>query len=305
MSKIAIIKIGATGDVVRTTVLLHLYKNDEVTWITARHNIPVLPFKQASLRSVLALEDIDTTDVLDQHFDLVISLDDDFKCAELAASIKSNKLFGAYAKGNLICYTDTSNEWFDMGLSSRFGRERADRLKWENKCSYQEILFRMLGYNFKGEEYFIPEDIISKAQNNIIGIESRAGARWPTKIWNQYSELSIALEKEGYQCVFFKDRESIKDYMQDIGDVSLFIGGDTLGMHIALALKIPVIAIFTCTSAAEIFGYSRMKKIVSPFLEKAFYKTDYIPEAVDSIELSDVHDAVKESFILDPLKHGW
>jgi len=294
MSKIAIIKIGATGDVVRTSVLLHLYKNDEITWVTARHNTPVLPFRQANLKSILAFEDIHETDILNEQFDLVISLDDDFKCADLAGKIKSRELLGAYLDAERVSYTSSSNEWFDMGLSSRFGNERADRIKLENKCSYQEILFRMLGHSFKGEEYIIPEDIIVKREKKVIGIESRAGARWPTKMWNQYEQLAEVLEGEGYQCFFFKDRDNIKDYLQDIGNVSLFIGGDTLGMHIALALKIPVVAIFTCTSAVEIYGYGRMEKIVSPFLEKAFYKTDYIAEAVDSISLIDVYNAVKK-----------
>ena len=40
---IVIIKIGATGDVVRTTVLLHLYKNDNITWITAKHTLSICP----------------------------------------------------------------------------------------------------------------------------------------------------------------------------------------------------------------------------------------------------------------------
>jgi heptosyltransferase-2 len=294
MSKIAIIKIGATGDVVRTSVLLHLYKDDDITWITAHHNIPILPFRQPNLKRVIALEDIDKSGILNGRFDLVISLDDDLKCAELATRIKSKELFGAYTNGDAVLYTSSSDEWFNMGLSSRFGKEKADQIKWENQYSYQEILFRMLGHSFNGEEYIIPEDIISKAGDKVIGIESRAGARWPTKMWNQYRQLADVLENDGYECIFFKERENIKDYLQDIGNVSLFISGDTLGMHIALALKIPVVAIFTCTSAVEIYGYNRMKKIVSPFLDKAFYKTDYIAEAVESISLSDVYSAVRK-----------
>ncbi len=294
MSKIAIIKIGAKGDVVRTTVLLHLFKNDDITWVTSKNNIRVLPFKQENLRNVIAIEDVNHSGVLNEHFDLVISLDDDFKCAVLATKIKSKELVGTYADGSTIRYTSSSNEWFDMGLSSRLGKEVADQLKWENVYSYQEILFRMLGYSFNGEEYIIPEDVISKGVEIVIGIESRAGDRWPTKVWNKYTQLAEKLVNEGYQCVFFEERRNIKDYMQDIGNVSLFIGGDTLGMHVALALKIPVLTIFTCTSPTEIYAYNRMEKIVSPFLGKAFYKTDYCPEAVDSIGLNKVYDSVKK-----------
>jgi heptosyltransferase-2 len=179
-----------------------------------------------------------------------------------------------------------------MGLSSRFGKTKADELKWENKDSFQEILFRMLGAKFNGERYLIPEDIISKGKPNVIGIEDRAGARWPTKMWNKFPELAEHLRKDGYEVVFFKEREHIKDYLQDIGNTSLIISGDTLGMHIALALKIPIVTLFTCTSAVEIYGYNNMEKIVSSELKKAFYRTEYIPEAVDCISLTDVLKAI-------------
>jgi heptosyltransferase-2 len=290
--KIAIIKIGATGDVVRTTVLLHLFANDEIIWITAKHNIAILPFKQANLKKIIAIDDVEKSGLLKDEFDFVISLDDDFKCATLASSLNTKVLFGAYIKNGRVVYTSDSNEWFDMGLSSRFGKTKADELKWENKDSFQEILFRMLGAKFNGERYLIPEDIISKGKPNVIGIEDRAGARWPTKMWNKFPELAEHLRKDGYEVVFFKEREHIKDYLQDIGNTSLIISGDTLGMHIALALKIPIVTLFTCTSAVEIYGYNNMEKIVSSELKKAFYRTEYIPEAVDCISLTDVLKAI-------------
>jgi hypothetical protein len=32
-----------------------------------------------------------------------------------------------------------------MSLISKYGKEKADLLKWKNRKSYQEILFEMLG----------------------------------------------------------------------------------------------------------------------------------------------------------------
>lgn len=291
--KIAIIKVGATGDVVRTSSLLHLFHRDEITWITARMNIAVLPLQRSNLRSVVAIEEIYGHEALNEEFDLVISLDDDSQCAQLATSLKTKQLFGAYANKGKVVYSADSSEWFDMGLSSRLGKTRADELKWENQCSYQDILFRMLGQHFNGEEYLIPEDI-QPLIGGPIGIEARAGARWPTKVWNQYDQLATSLREDGDEVIFFKERPTIKQYMQDIAGVSLFVGGDTLGMHIALALGIPTVTLFTCTSAVEIHGYQRMEKIISPYLEEAYYKTAYIPRAVESIKLPTVVKAVKK-----------
>jgi heptosyltransferase-2 len=290
--KIVIIKIGATGDVVRTTVLLHLYANDEITWITAKHNIAILPFQRKNLKRVIAIDEVENSGILNEQFDFVISLDDDFKCATLASKFKTVDLFGAFIQNEKVVYTSNANEWFDMGLSSRLGKQRADEIKWENTYSFQEILFRMLGATFNGEEYLIREDVFSNGKPTVIGIEDRAGARWPTKMWNQYQQLAEHLTKAGYEVVFFKERADIKNYLQDIGNTSLIICGDTLGMHIALALKIPTVTLFTCTSAVEIYGYGRMEKIVSPFLKDAFYKTEYIPQAVESIQMNDVLKAI-------------
>jgi heptosyltransferase-2 len=294
MSRIAIIKVGATGDVVRTSVLLELFENDDITWVTAKGNIDVLPYQSPVLRRVLAIEDIDKSGITSEDFDLVISLDDDIKCARLASSLKTKELFGAYASGDKVLYTDAASEWFDMGLSSRYGKQKADEIKWNNKCSYQEILLRMLGGIFNGEEYQIREDVKRDTASKIIGIEARAGARWPTKVWNQYDKLAERLRSEGHEVVFFEERPTFREYFQDIANTSLMIGGDTLGMHIALALDIPSVILFTCTSATEIYGYGRMKKIVSPFLKDAFYKTDYLPHALDSIPLDTVYEAVKK-----------
>ncbi len=288
MAKIAVIKTGATGDVVRTTVLLHLFRNDEVTWVTARNNIQVLPAKQDNLVRTIAIEEAHDAPSLHEHYDLVISLDDDLICASLADRISKSELFGACTQAGRVVYTESANEWFDMGLSSRLGKAEADRLKLENQYSYQEILFRMLGHTFEGAPYLLPEDIIPVAGSRTIGIEARAGNRWPTKVWNQYPQLAEGFKAAGYDVVFFADRPSIRDYMEDISRVGLMISGDTLGMHVALGLKIPVVALFTCTSATEIYGYGYMEKVVSPFLKEAFYKTTYIPEAVESIGLDDV-----------------
>src|ERR1035437_8900415 len=281
--KIVIIKTDATGDVVRTTVLLHLFANDHITWITAKHNISILPFNRVNLQKVIAIDDVEQSGILQDSFDFVISLDDDFKCAAVASKLKTKELIGAYIQGNKVVYTDDSREWFDMGLSSRLGKEKADELKWQNTFSFQEIFFRMLGAKFNGEHYLIREDIYSNGKPNVIGIEDRAGARWPTKKWNQFPQLAEHLKQDGYEVVFFKEREHLKDYLQDIGNTSLIISGDTLGMHIALALKIPIVTLFTCTSAVEIYGYNNMEKIVSAQLQKAFYKTEYIPEALNCI----------------------
>jgi len=73
-----IVKLGATGDVVRTTALLHRLAG-RITWVTARPNeilLNGLPNTAGELRVVL-WNDVHTLDR--EAFDLVLNLEDDEK----------------------------------------------------------------------------------------------------------------------------------------------------------------------------------------------------------------------------------
>jgi heptosyltransferase-2 len=127
----------------------------------------------------------------------------------------------------------------------------------------------------------------------LIGIEERAGGVWPNKRWNRYGELATRLQQRGYRTKFFKQRESVVDYADDINECEFLICGDTLAMHIALALGKKVVALFTCTSPHEIYGYGRLAKVVSPLLDHYFYKRDYSPAPADAISTAEVEDCFR------------
>lgn len=156
----------------------------------------------------------------------------------------------------------------------------------------------MIGKKFNGEEYILnfkrnSANFKKNGKKTIIGIENRADNRWPTKKWDKYVRLSNILLRDDAKVTFLKQRRTIYQYINDINKCDLLITGDTLALHIALALKIKVVSIFTCTSPTEIYDYSRMVKVVSLALDKAFYNTEYIKEAVDAISLESVYKAVK------------
>jgi heptosyltransferase-2 len=290
MQRNLVIKKGATGDVVRTTVLLHLLPG-HTTWITEDYNRAVLPQRHPALRRILSMEEAGA--LADETFDRVVSLDDEPACAQLASAVRSGERMGTYWEDGRVHYTKHFAPWFDMSLVSRFGRERADALKWANRKPYQAFLYEGFGAAFGDSGVcFVNEAVRPAPAPARVGIEARAGARWPTKAWNGYDGAARALAGEGYRPFFFAARETLLDYMRDIAGCAFVLTGDTLAMHVALALGIPTVAVFTCTSPWEIHGYSIMEKVVSPKLEKAFYRTDYIPEAVDAISV----DAVLAAF---------
>jgi hypothetical protein len=63
-------------------------------------------------------------------------------------------------------------------------------------------------------------------------------------------------------------------------------------MHVALGSGLRCVSIFTCTSPWEIYGYGLQKKIVSPLLERFFYKRGDDRSATTAISVEKVMDAV-------------
>src|SRR4051812_17258750 len=127
---VLIIKLGATGDVVRTTPLLKKFTGP-VTWITAAKNKSMLQEVRKDLTCV-SWEERDG--VAASSYDLVINLEDTADCAQFLGALKYKQLFGAFADGNgTLKYTDDSKAWFDLSLISAFGKEQADHLKLLNR----------------------------------------------------------------------------------------------------------------------------------------------------------------------------
>ena len=145
---VLIVKLGATGDVVRTTPLLHRLSGS-VTWITAAKNGVLLDGLSDNLRH-FSWEA--RARALDIPYDLAINLEDTLEVAQFLKSVRPAEIFGAYADSSKnLCYTDNSKCWFDLSLISSHGRQEADRLKLLNRQSYQELIFSGLGLDLRGK----------------------------------------------------------------------------------------------------------------------------------------------------------
>jgi heptosyltransferase-2 len=293
MKRTLIVKIGALGDVVRTTPILRVLTG-EIFWLTSKQAEKILP--DIKNLKVLSVEKVDALKKI--NFDLILNLEEDENLAKKISELKTKKLIGVYFdfKENKLSYTKESKSWYDMSLISKYGKEKADLLKWKNRKTYQEILFEMIGKKFKGEEYLLNYTPSNKLKKNkiVVAIEKRAGERWPMKVWPYYDLLKEKIKKQGYKVFYLRQRKNLLDYMKDIDKANILICGDTSAMHLGLYLKKKVIAIFTCTSPWEIYDYKRMEKIVNPYLEKAFYRKDYDEKLVKGITIEKVFEVLQK-----------
>jgi ADP-heptose:LPS heptosyltransferase len=249
--KFLIIKLNATGDVVRTTPLLRCLRG-EVTWVTARHNLVLVEGLSENLRS-FSWEDRDL--VRDSDYDLVINLEDDADVAAFVKRVRHRQIFGAYLNGGTqLAYTADSRSWFDLSLISVHGKARADELKYQNRRTYQEVIFEGLGFRFAGEKYLLPEPQATDLSGDV-AVAPVAGAVWPMKNWAYYDQLQDELEAKGLKVNVLPRRKSLLEHLSDVRNHRCLVGGDSLPMHLALGTGTPCVSLFTCTSPCEIYDY--------------------------------------------------
>lgn len=289
--KISIIKLGAAGDVVRTTTLLHLFKNDSVDWITSKENAILL--KDNPFISRLIKSDVLETTKFD-NYDLVINLEDNLESANIVSRLKYKDLFGCYLdKSDKLTYTENSSPWFDLSLISKFGKQRADELKYFNQLSFQELVFNGLGYKFQGENYILPSSPDMDLKGDI-AISSKAGNRWPMKNWAYFDELAKLLIAEGFIVNYLPHRSTMLEHLSDVKNHKLLISGDSLPMHFALGSNIKCLTFFLCTSANEIYNYGVQTKLVSPFLKEFFYRQDFDERAIKVFSVEEVLEVLRK-----------
>jgi ADP-heptose:LPS heptosyltransferase len=287
---VLIIKLNATGDVVRTTAILNRLTGD-VTWITAQTNVELLENTPLKFRYL----DWDQRELArDRSYDLLINLEDEAETAAFVRQVPHTQRFGAYLNGqNEVVYTDDSCQWFDLSLISVHGRQRADALKLLNRRTYQELIFEGLGLTFTGERYVLPSPVPTFLAGDI-AIAPVAGPVWPMKGWAYYEQLKAELERMGLCVNVLPRRNSLREHMSDVRNHRCLVGGDSLPMHLALGTGTSCVTLFNCTSPWEIYDYGLQTKLVSPLLERFFYKRGFDTAATTAIRMEDVFDAVME-----------
>jgi ADP-heptose:LPS heptosyltransferase len=287
MLTILVIKLNATGDVVRTSALLQRL-GGRLTWITAPPNRELLPVRD-DLRT---LEWSQRELARDQRYDLVINLEDEPPAATFATQVPHTRLFGAYlGEGGSVTYTEDSSAWFDLSLISVHGRQRADELKLLNRRTYQDLIFEGLGLTFTGDQYALPRPAPMTLAGDV-AIAPIAGAVWPMKGWAYYDQLKAELEAAGLTVNILPQRNSLREHLGDVANHRCLVSGDSLPMHLALGTGTPCVTLFNCTSPWEIYDYGVQTKLVSPLLEQFFYKRGFDRAATTAISLEDVFNAV-------------
>ncbi|MFA6170379.1 MAG: glycosyltransferase family 9 protein [Candidatus Margulisiibacteriota bacterium] len=324
--KILIVKLGAIGDVLRTTSLLpglrNKFNDPTIDWLTANSAKDIL-LNNPLINRLAVWEERESLN----DYQLVIGLEDDKEACEYVSSRRAEQVVGAFLKNGKQSYTPSG--WFDMSMISRFGLEQANFLKKKNQNTYQQHMAALLRieispYVFKltPEEMEYGERVIRELgigkRETVVGINTGAGKRWPLKSWGveQTIELINRLRKElgVVSLILGGDQEqernaliakesgmpnagthSLRGFAAVIGRTKTLVSSDSLAMHFGIALNKRLVIFFGPTSAAEIELYELGEKLLSPVACSVCYKKncDKKPHCMDSISIEEMFQAVK------------
>ncbi|GAB5464909.1 MAG: hypothetical protein Kapaf2KO_03450 [Candidatus Kapaibacteriales bacterium] len=287
-SKTLIIKLGALGDVVRTTPLVEKlrkeYPGTEIWWITLSPNIlpnsidKVLPFDTASVE---ILKNI--------RFDRLICLDKDMDACALASSIEADKKLGYHLENGRPAP-------IDQNAVHKFVTGLFDDVNKSNTKSYPQEIFEICGYEFQGEEYLLEYTSEIKwdlpADKKIIGLNTGCGDRWVSRLWpdEYWIELIKKLQDEGYHPLLLGGKQEhdknlhfqketgadykgfypLQDFMGLMDRCDVIVSAVTMAMHIAVGLKKPLVLMNNIFNPHEFELYGR-GSIVQPDKECTCY----------------------------------
>ncbi len=327
--KILIIKLGALGDVIRTTPILQSikekYPESLIYWLVndLYGNSKAILKNNPNIDKILIFNIENVLRLQQEKFDILYSLETTTPGTLIANIVEANEKYGYY---------------FDNGSTSCFNKEAEPYLetvflthiKKQNRKTYQELIFEASGFKFNKQEiiFELSEEDKKYAQNfkkhnsitkKILGINFGSGKRWPSKAWaeenliklikklkdkyqiillggpeekEKLEELKNKLEKEKIKIITNNPDNTISQFASIINICDKVITTDSLALHLSIALKKKAIALFFSTPPWEIEDYNTVKKITSPLLNKYFFSNFYSKELSESISVEEVLKAI-------------
>jgi len=326
--KILIIKLGALGDVLRTTPILpaikEKYPNSLIYWLIEDNygEGKELLKNNPYIDKVLILNTENILRLQQERFDILYSLEITTPATLLANIVQANEKYGYYFNnGATFCFNNSALEYLETAFLSH--------IKKQNRKTYQELIFLACNlpynkeeiiFNLKEKDKKYAEDFKKKiGEGKILGINFGSGKRWPSKAWSKekikelikktkdkykilllggpeeetIKAFSKELENEGTPVIINDPKNSTSEFASILDLCDKIITTDSFTLHLATALKKPTIALFFSTPDWEIEDYGIIKKLTSPLLEKNFFSNSYSDELANSISVEDVLNALQ------------
>jgi ADP-heptose:LPS heptosyltransferase len=277
--KILIIKLGAIGDVLRTTALVlglkRKFPGAHITWITHTPDI----ISSAELE-VCAFDFTSLYKISNSEYDIAINLDKDKEACILLKNVSARKKYGFTWENNHVAPATSEAE--HKLMTGVF-----DHLSKANTKHYLEEIFEICGMTFRGEHYLLSADpqlhekfagiTVAAEGKTIIGLNTGCGKRWQTRLWppEHWVNLIRLLQREKYFPLILggpDEDELNRQYSEDTGAVypgnfalpefialtshcNLVVTAVSMMMHIAIGLNIPLVLFNNIFNRHEFYLY--------------------------------------------------
>ena len=280
-TRILIIKLGAIGDVMRSTPLLVRFKKDfpspHITWIT--HTPEILP--KDYINDIYRFDFTSVYKVSNTDYDIAINLDKDKEACMLLQNVKAKRKFGFIWKDNHVSIATPHAE--HKLITGVF-----DNISKQNTKNYLEEIFEICDMKFENEPYLLNFDtkladkfkfIKEKAGNKkIIGLNTGCGKRWQTRLWPEtyWVELIKKLQAQNYfplllggpdedemnkkysaaTGAFYPGTFSLPEFIALTSVCDCVLTAVSMMMHIAIGLKKPLVLFNNIFNKHEFYLYN-------------------------------------------------
>jgi ADP-heptose:LPS heptosyltransferase len=255
-TKVLIIKLGALGDVLRTTPLLTKLKTvnpqSEIWWLTHSHEIlpktidVVLPFTSQSIATLQAVQ-----------FDTIFNLDKDKEACALCSTLSARTKKGFTLKDGK-CWP------IDEAAKHKYLTGLFDDISKANTKTYQQEIFEMCGFTFGGEKYVLENNWGGYSwklpkKKTIVGLNTGCGGRWTSRLWPEKYWVALAkkLTRSGYLPLLLGGEQEhkknlklarqsgalypghfpLRQFVSLVNHCDLVVTAVTMAMHIAIGLE--------------------------------------------------------------------
>ena len=328
--KILIINLDAMGDVLMTTAQLPALKRkfpeSTVYWLTMKNAAPLL-YNNPIVDHIFVFDASSILILQQMRFDYVMNVDKSQQSCALLNSIEAeNKLgFGLNSDGIIIPVNEGAYYNYQLGMDDQFKFKVNQRTGQDYLAETFKLDYRRDEYVFEfteEEKNFIEsykKKVGIKKNDKVIGFNTGCSELYPNKKMTieQHVFLIKKLLKKKFKVVLLGGPEDTlrnkKIYSHFKGKVintptneglrrgicyediaNVIVTGDSLGMHIAIALKKFVIAWFGVSCWNEIDLYERGVKLYQKDLFCSPCWKKLCPYDLDCIKQIDLERMISE-----------
>lgn len=279
---ILVIKLAAIGDVIRTTPLLHKlweeHPKSNIWWIT--YSPDILP---SSIDKILSWTSENLITLQAMHFSKIINLDKDVQACALTNLLSADEKIGYHLlNGKPAPINENAKHKFATGLF--------DDVNKANTKSYVEEIFEICDWKFEKQEYILDYDTSKKWNIDnegmpIVGLNTGCGDRWVSRLWsdenwialirklqnNDIFPLLLGGKQEDDKNKFYSRSTGaeylghypLKDFISLVAQCDAVVSAVTMGMHLSVGLKKPLVLLNNIFNPHEFELYGR-GEVVQP-----------------------------------------